>query len=145
MEVLFQYTSLYGERVIQYFPVCVCVCVYVCVCECLQLRPAINDTEGPWWRPVPGREECLVSLPSVPPGPILRDSVRLLQDVPLERSLGGGGDVVMVSLSLSWDPPSEPRGEIQRYDVYIGQRLLQGTEPTSSLFMTVRFSMYNIA
>ena len=81
--------------------------------------------------------DCLVSVPIVPPGPVLRESVRLSGAVPLERSLAEDGESKTVRVSISWDPPPDPYGKIQRYDVYIGQNLLQGTEPTNFLFATV--------
>ena len=103
----------------------------VCV---VQIRPAINGTDSGWWRPVPEAKDCLVTLPVVPPGPVSASTIRLLGDVSQEFREDG----VVVGISLAWDPPPDPYGEIERYDVYIGQRLLQGIEPSGSTFSTVR-------
>ena len=109
-----------------------------------QIRPAINETDGPWWRPVPNSKDCLVSLPVVPPDPVQVESVGLAQDTPLEWCLADDGDRWFVNLSLSWEPPSITYGEIRRYDVYVGQLVLVGSDPTPSAFSTVsHFSDYN--
>ena len=102
----------------------------------------MNESEGAWWRPVPERRDCRISLPLVPPGSVDSSSIRLIRDVVREDSPPaeeewGGEDGVIISLALAWDPPADPYGAIQRYDVYIGQSLLEGTDPTSSAFSTV--------
>ena len=89
----------------------------------------MNETSGPWWRPLPKPQECSVITDRVPPGLVAVESIRLSLQAPYDPNLG--------SIELSWDPPADPFGEILRYDVYVGPRLLQPLETSGFIVSTV--------
>ena len=104
----------------------------------LQLRLTVNETSGPWWRPLPKPQECSVITARVRPGLVDVDSiVPSPQVTPLPQTADDDGSRTLDSFELSWDPPADPFGEILSYDIYVGPRLLQPLETSGFITSTV--------
>ena len=101
----------------------------------------MNLTSGPWWRPLPPQPVlCSVGLDIVPPGLVPVESIELLQDLPLPIEITDDNRRVLGTFNLSWCPPPEPYGEIQRYFVSIASSLQEGTDTIG--FQTATVSLF---
>ena len=72
-------------------------------------------------------QECSVVTDIVLPGPVLPESISL-QDSQPSYTLGSDGRRILDNFTISWSPPEDPYGEIVSYAVYVGPRLLEGSE-----------------
>ena len=79
-----------------------------------------------WRRPlVPLQDECIIEAPPFPPTPVLKDTIEV-QSSTVGQPLG------ILYFNVSWEAPTYPNGNLELYELCLGQEVVNGQENCTS-------------